>query len=618
MSSECVRPYLKAGDSPQSLVQVGIRTIATSTAKDMDVVNFNIAELIDIWDELIAYLESILISQRSTTFPGFGFFHVKRLKKKTGEMERISCPLFFPSRMWGKVPGYDVKRHPSALEGISAPELFNFAGAASRCRRSRETVDLAIKDLVHALLRILRRGSTVILRFNGIGKLHFRQGTIRFIFSTDFLSNLNGTTTSDKLPLPFDGKRDDRTPEPASCSDPRAINSKQRTDLDPQEDKTGIAGLPLKFKKLSESVHYENPTGSTLTRPDSTASQRTKIDDQGDRAVTAGIGNKFVGGKNQQVITVEGDNRPFKFLIRSGTHTHAHSGDRLWNDENCPICRHRSMPIVDLREQRARKEKEQDRLMLHLSLDLDKEFVLKARANKQAKLETTMSTAEYNRTKAAEKEVIRKSEQQKVPVGNLFEDRELGPDVLVHGRLIAAGLQEQIAANQLKKEHERVQRDYENKVLNQRLSKELIAYRVVFRLSTAEIESHIEKLKRRQQQQDILAEQIRSRQQLQQHSPEPALPNPFARSENLMYLYQKEKAKQLYQEQLAIIKQRREYEARVADMERQHSLDRLTMSRHELEKDLRNMKRANYEQRKSLEAYWTEQLRFKNRLQSKV
>ncbi|KNC97512.1 uncharacterized protein SPPG_06987 [Spizellomyces punctatus DAOM BR117] len=566
------------------------------------------SEFIDIWNDLTEYLESILISQRSTTFPGFGFFHVKRLKKKTGDMERILCPLFFPSRMWGKVPGYDVKRHSSALEGIPAPELFNFSGAASRCKRSRETVDLAMKDLVHALLRILRRGSTVILRFKGIGKLHFRQGTIRFIFSMDFLSNLNGAVSSDKLLLPFDGKRDDRK-EPASCSDPPASNAKQRTDMDDQEDKASLTDPPLKLKKLSESLHHGNPPGPTLTRPDSTASQRTIKDDQGYLAVPAGV-DTWVGGKNPQVITVEGDNRPFNFLIRSvGTHTHAHSGDRLWNDENCPICRHRSMPIVDLREQRARKEKEQDRLMLHLSLDLDKEFVLKSRANKQAKLETTMSTAEYNRAKAAEKEVIRKTEQHKLPVGNLFEDRELGPDVLVHGRLIAAGLQEQIAANQLKKEHERVQRDYENKVLNQRLSKEL---------STAEIESHIEKLKRRQQQQDILAEQIRSRQQLQQHSPEPALPNPFARSENLMYLYQKEKAKQLYQEQLAIIKQRREYEARVADMERQHSLDRLTMSRHELEKDLRNMKKANYEQRKSLEAYWTEQLRFKNRLQSKV
>jgi hypothetical protein len=57
--------------------------------------------------------------------------------------------------------------------------------------------------------------------------------------------------------------------------------------------------------------------------------------------------------------------------------------------------------------------------------------------------------------------------------------------------------------------------------------------------------------------------------------------NLFARSESLMVLYQKEKAKQLYQEQLAIIKQKREYEARLAEMERQHSLERLALSRKE-------------------------------------
>ena len=48
-----------------------------------------------------------------------------------------------------------------------------------------------------------------------------------------------------------------------------------------------------------------------------------------------------------------------------------------------------------------------------------------------------------------------------------------------------------------------------------------------------------------------------------------------------MLLYQKEKAKQLYQEQMAIIRQKREYEARVREMERKHSLERLALSRRE-------------------------------------
>ncbi len=48
-----------------------------------------------------------------------------------------------------------------------------------------------------------------------------------------------------------------------------------------------------------------------------------------------------------------------------------------------------------------------------------------------------------------------------------------------------------------------------------------------------------------------------------------------------MALYQREKAKQLYQEQLAIVRQRQEYTKRVAEIEKRHSLERLALSRKE-------------------------------------
>lgn len=57
--------------------------------------------------------------------------------------------------------------------------------------------------------------------------------------------------------------------------------------------------------------------------------------------------------------------------------------------------------------------------------------------------------------------------------------------------------------------------------------------------------------------------------------------NPFARSESLMALYQREKAKQLYYEQLAIVRQRQDYAQKVADIEKKHALSRLELSRKE-------------------------------------
>ncbi|KAJ1565256.1 hypothetical protein HK405_012802 [Cladochytrium tenue] len=124
-----------------------------------------------------------------------------------------------------------------------------------------------------------------------------------------------------------------------------------------------------------------------------------------------------------------------------------------------------------------------------------------------------------------------------------------------------------------------------------------------------EIQTHLQKLQRRQQQQEALTEQVKVHGERARQAAvvEPMRENLFARSESLMFLYQKEKARQLYQEQLAIIRQRRDYEARLANLERQHSLERLALSRKELEKDLRTIKRSEYLNRKSLESAWSRQ-----------
>jgi hypothetical protein len=48
-----------------------------------------------------------------------------------------------------------------------------------------------------------------------------------------------------------------------------------------------------------------------------------------------------------------------------------------------------------------------------------------------------------------------------------------------------------------------------------------------------------------------------------------------------MALYQRAKAKQLYYEQLAIVRQKEEYAKKVAEIEKRHSLTRLELSRKE-------------------------------------
>jgi histidinol-phosphate/aromatic aminotransferase/cobyric acid decarboxylase-like protein len=78
-----------------------------------------------------------------------------------------------------------------------------------------------------------------------------------------------------------------------------------------------------------------------------------------------------------------------------------------------------------------------------------------------------------------------------------------------------------------------------------------------------------------------LAEQIRVQNEMKEPIDKSLNENPFARSESLMALYQREKAKQLYYEQLAIVRQRQDYAKKVAEIEKKHSLTRLEYSRRE-------------------------------------
>lgn len=78
-----------------------------------------------------------------------------------------------------------------------------------------------------------------------------------------------------------------------------------------------------------------------------------------------------------------------------------------------------------------------------------------------------------------------------------------------------------------------------------------------------------------------LAEQIEVNNSLREVVEPDPTENPFARSESLMALYQREKAKQLYVEQLAIVKQKQDHAHKVADIEKKQSLARVDISRKE-------------------------------------
>ena len=98
-----------------------------------------------------------------------------------------------------------------------------------------------------------------------------------------------------------------------------------------------------------------------------------------------------------------------------------------------------------------------------------------------------------------------------------------------------------------------------------------------------EITVELQKRKKWEGQRAALVEQIQAKHQAVENEKkdDPTYNNPHARSESLMVLYKKEKAKQLYQEQLMLLKQKQEYQSKISEIDNRHSLDRLVLARKE-------------------------------------
>jgi hypothetical protein len=114
----------------------------------------------------------------------------------------------------------------------------------------------------------------------------------------------------------------------------------------------------------------------------------------------------------------------------------------------------------------------------------------------------------------------------------------------------------------------------------------LLSLNFAFDKQLTKAEEFVESSSRKQQQLEALKLQFQEKEEAKQaealnKAQEPILykENPFARSEKLLELYQKQKAKQLYQEQLAIVEQKKEYERKILALEKGLAQERLAFTK---------------------------------------
>ncbi|KAJ8330113.1 Coiled-coil domain-containing protein 81 [Batrachochytrium dendrobatidis] len=638
-----------------------IKVVCESISKNKRFSELSHLELCDLWKGMSRYITGQLIIKKSTNIPGIGGFFIKKNIESPGYHVYFS-----PSRSWNKITG--LRLNQIASTGSCVAESMNFSLVAQLTGFQRDLIEAGLKDIVHGLFKVLKRGSTVNLAFGQLGRMSMQSHSIKFRFSQGILKTLNDDKTESHLNSTCSPHQNLNAM--ASGSQPKLEpilpgrhSPTETRSLDPSSNSLVQSTLPLS-SQVDTSENNATSMLSGTSRPQSDLPEASKLRtlemttvNEASQPVNAGIAaantlsietpssydnlagkseypiNGAINAHNQQTESCDNETFPNTdisaatdeldeaacklkkleelidktFSIDSRnvlTHTHSHSGNRLWTNHKCPICRTKQISFEKNRDIQRQTEQEHDRMLLHLSLELDKDFIKTKKDAERTKLKNAISTAHYNHLKAMEK---RQEFYQRVtlPVGNLFENREVKRDPILLQQTLALDLKQQLESKQARLLDLHAQQELEDRISNDTLIKEIKA---------AELQNHLEKSKRCMAQQKALSEQIRLRQSDKDPLENVVFDNPFARSESLMVLYQKEKAKQLYQEQMAIVRQRREYAHKVTEIEKRHSLDRLAISRKELEKDLQSIKQGKVFARKGLESYWADQVLWKRKL----
>ncbi|KAJ3340775.1 hypothetical protein HDU93_006263 [Gonapodya sp. JEL0774] len=304
-------------------------------------------------------------------------------------------------------------------------------------------------------------------------------------------------------------------------------------------------------------------------------------------------------------------------------HTHAPSGDRLWSNAHCPICRQGKSEFADAREDEKRRERERDVGLMELGLEKERRLQAVEKECEIAKLREAIANAKLNYEWAIEK-ARKRDPPPAVPMGDLFEKRTLPSEHVVDKTLLTDCLLYQIYEKESAREREKLEREAENRIFNQTFLQQ-------FR--TQETEAQLTRMRTREKQQRTLAEQAKMHQALKnkemQDKSEANPQNLFARDESPEASRQRAAAKKLYEEQLVLVKQKKEAERRLADLETMGGLEKLSWTRKEyvvfihcfdgprkinskrnrLAKDLQRVQKERFEARKSLELYWKDQIR---------
>ncbi|KAJ3227236.1 Coiled-coil domain-containing protein 81 [Clydaea vesicula] len=600
--------------------------------------SMNENDLLELWKDVSIYINSQLRISKSVFIPGLAHFYVNKDKNNETLLHYV------PAHTWDKIPGLHISR--PLLQRMAPSETLNFSAISQDKNYSRDLAETALKDLTHSILNLLLTGNSLNLNFPKVGNLQVFSKNIKFRFDPELSKSIgdNILETAKKCSESVNDGMPPLLPNPAAPEE-ICIETSKKSCLSTTEvtEKFTVADIESVSTEVIDSCNHQTnlrpSTQQQLTLQQSASMQTTNIrpktqqQNKGEEAVKAseqitGVRGMSILEPMKGILPVlppllgksecwtedrlprinsprSNDDSEFAFLfgLRSvkDYHTHPHSGNRLWSNSKCPLCLQLAAVPVDYKAENKKREIDHDRMLLNLSLEVDREFILRKKELENVHYQESYEIANYNKTKAVEIGIKKKQDVIPLPMGNITDTRVIPPHHLLLRQCTKDEILEQIANKKKNQDEEKSRRIFEDRVLNKKF---------VQQFKKIEFDEHTEKLKKQQQHCEDLNIQVQEKYAVKEK--DIIMENKFANDETSYFKNRRDKARKLYQEQLNLLQQKKDYEKQVLDIQRKSQIDRLAIYKIRLEQDFNLSKKNKYDSRKALESYWLQQMKFRN------
>ena len=208
----------------------------------------------------------------------------------------------------------------------------------------RNAVQLGLEEMVTEIYKVLEAKSRVKLLIQGVCQLVIASGKILPLFDQAFVSEINAPTkpASSKAPSLMSSKASTRAntvrvTETRTAAQPQAVKPEDPVEKgESSEDDFPLESIPPITANTTDSDDLQtSPTPAESEPVDSACSTSRSLDLSRIEEAFPVLGNAIretKGRLGESVSTIS-------VYEQDGKHRHSFTGDRLWSNSHCPICR---------------------------------------------------------------------------------------------------------------------------------------------------------------------------------------------------------------------------------------------------------------------------------------